>query len=102
MYDLCFLICGEELLDKIYKGDKFMEEIINNAKAIAGQYMNPLFIPEEEIIKANEEFFREQGIKEKQHDMIINMYKDHLPIETIAKYANLSILEVKKIIDEKE
>ena len=40
----------------------------------------------------------QEGIEKKQKEMILNMYKDNLPIETISKYANLSISKVEEII----
>ena len=40
----------------------------------------------------------QKGIEKKQKEMILNMYKDNLPIETISKYANLSISKVEEII----
>ncbi len=40
-----------------------------------------------------------QGIEQTRQEMIINMYNDKVPIETISKYSNLSIDEIKKIID---
>ena len=108
MYDLYFLICGNEKLE-IYKGDRFMEEIINNAKEVAGEVRVPLFASEEEVMKLDEEYIREQatkagmqkGILQNQREMILNFYKNNVPVEIIAKSANLSLDEVQKIIMEK-
>lgn len=41
----------------------------------------------------------EQGMEKKQEEMIISMYNDNLPLEKISKYANISVDEVKKIIE---
>ena len=43
----------------------------------------------------------QEGVLKKQTEMILNMYKEHVPEETIAKYAGISIDEVKKTINEK-
>ena len=42
---------------------------------------------------------KEEGIEEKKKEMIINMYKKSIPIETIASCAEISIEEVKSIIN---
>ena len=114
MYDLYFLICGENLLNEIYKGDRFMEEIIQNAKEIAYGTEEPIFKSEEEIMKLDEAFIREQsyhdgievgiqtGIQTGINKTIINMHKKKMPIKLIAEYTNLTIDEVKKIISKKE
>lgn len=42
----------------------------------------------------------EQGIISKQNEMIMNMYKDKLDIEVISKYADLTVEEVLKVIEQ--
>ena len=44
----------------------------------------------------------ERGSLEKQNEMVINMSKDNVNLELIAKYSNLTIEEVKKIIKEND
>ena len=41
-----------------------------------------------------------QGIAQKEREMIINMFNDKLPLKTIAKYANITIDEVKRTIND--
>ena len=41
----------------------------------------------------------EQGLQRKEKEVVINMYKDNLPIETISKYTNLSCEQVNQIIN---
>ena len=41
-----------------------------------------------------------QGIAQKEREMIINMFKDKLPLKTIAKYANITVDEVKRTIND--
>ncbi len=41
----------------------------------------------------------EQGIKQKENEIVISMHQNNLTEETIAKYVNLTVDEVKKIID---
>ena len=47
---LYFLICeNDKMLKDIYKGDKFMEEVVKEAKEIAGYFDADLYLPEETI-----------------------------------------------------
>ena len=41
----------------------------------------------------------EAGIEQSKKEIVISMYHDEVPLETIAKYTNLTINEIKKIID---
>ena len=45
-------------------------------------------------------FGEETGIEQTQKEMIIRMYKDNITLTKLAEYANLSVAEVKKIINE--
>ena len=40
------------------------------------------------------------GIEKTQKEMVINMYKDNVKLETIAKYSNLNVEEVERIIEQ--
>ena len=40
-----------------------------------------------------------EGRQEEKEQVIVNMYKDHLSLDIIAKYVNLSIDKVKAIIN---
>ena len=42
---------------------------------------------------------KDEGILQKQTEMILNMNKDGLPIETISKYSNLTVDKVNQIIN---
>ena len=55
-------VCDEENLDKAYMGDKFMENVINNAKEIAGEYKIPLYLPESEIRRLDREEAVNEGL----------------------------------------
>ncbi len=105
MYDLYFLICdNDELLNIIYQGDDFMCDIISNARQIAGREKLKLFLTEDDIIQKDEEFIRnesfENGIQEAKHETILNLLKKNMSLENISDVVNLSIDEVKKIINE--
>lgn len=98
-----------------------MKKVINESKEIARDLEIKLYFPltEEEIRKADEEYFINEGIKkgieqgieqgikqginegaaESKREIIINMYNDHMDINLISKYTNLQVEEVKKIID---
>ena len=116
MYDLYFLICdNDKLLDKIYKGDLFMENVIKNAREIAGKEKLTLFLTEDEIIKKDEDFIRsesydqgiqegiEQGIQEgilqNQISIINNLFAKKMSLKNISEIVNLSVNDVKKIIN---
>ena len=85
-----------------------------------------LYLTDEELMKQDQEFYfkkgkqegielgkqegielgKQEGIElgkqENKIEMIINLYHNRVSVETIAKSANLSIDEVKKIISEQE
>ena len=124
-YLLYIFVCGWNKLDQVYNGlykdDEFMKKVINESKEIARDLGIKLYFPltEEEIRKADEEYFINEGIKkgieqgieqgikqginegaaESKREIIINMYNDHMNINLISKYTNLQVEEVKKIID---
>ena len=105
-----------------------MSELMDEAKRISDDYEIKLYCrpSDEELRQMDEETYREEGFKngydsgydsgydtgyesgcdsgrkEKQHEIIINMHKDNVPIETIAKYVNLSCEDVIKVIEEEE
>ena len=106
---LYMFVCEETKLDEAYKGDTFMENVIDVAKAIADKKKIPLYLSESEIRRLDREEAVEEGyasgydsgkadgIEQKQTEMIINMYKDNLDLNVIAKYANTSVDNVKEI-----
>ena len=99
MKDLYFFTCDDnKKLDMVYKGDNLMEEIIKEAKEIAGIEKMNLYLTDEELMKQDQEFYFKKGKQENKIEMIINLYHNRVSVETIAKSANLSIDEVKKII----
>ena len=119
MKDLYFLSCGDnEKLDIVYGGDNLMEKIIDEAKKIANELELDLYATDEEFRRMDqEEYFNnglkegieqgikqgiEQGILQKQKELVINFYNNKVPIEVIAKSANLTTKEVKSIIDNKK
>ena len=102
---LYMFVCEETKLDEAYKGDTFMEEVIDVAKAIADKKKIPLYLSESEIRRLDREEAVEEGysvgkadgIEQNRTEMIINMYKDNLDLNVIAKYANTSVDNVKDI-----
>ena len=105
MKDLYFLICeNNNKLDVLYKGDVLMSEIIKESKKIAGIMDLDLYMSDEELLARDQEHNYQKGIEEgitkTKKEMILNMYNDKLSLDTISKYSNLSIDEVKKIINE--
>ena len=108
---LYMFVCEETKLDEAYKGDIFMEEVIDVAKAIADKKKIPLYLSESEIRRLDREEAVEEGysagkadgitlgIEQKQTEMIINMHEKNIDNKTIADVSNISIDEVKKIIE---
>ena len=100
-------VCEKENLDKAYRGDLFMEKVIKTAKEIAGREKIPLYLSEPEIRRLDREEAVEEGekigilkgIKQNRTEMIINMYNKNIDINTIAEVSNLSLKEVKQIIN---
>ena len=108
---LYFLICDDEnFLKELYKGDTFMEELMNESKKIAEDKLIDLYIPEDVIRKMDQELYIEQGYNngynsgsnEKQKEIILNLYHKNIPIDTISECTNLSINEVEKIVNDKK
>ena len=104
---LYMFVCEESKLEEAYKGDTFMEEVIDVAKAIADKKKIPLYLSESEIRRLDrEEAINEgydsgkaDGIEQNRTEMIINLYKNNVPINIISKSSGLSEDEVKKIIE---
>ena len=108
---LYFLICNnKEERDKVYKDDEFMEKVIKNAEEIAGRAQMPLFLSNEEITRLDMEYHQKvgfdkgvkQGIELNKHEMINNLYQNGVSLDLISKSSNLSIEEVKKILNDKK
>ena len=100
MYDLYFLICdNDKLLNTIYKGDLFMENIIKNAREIAGKDKLTLFLSEDEIIKKDEEFIRNESYEQIKISVIHNLVAKKMSLKDISEVVNLPIDEVKRIIN---
>ena len=95
MKDLYFLICGKEKLDIVYEGDdNLMKKIINEAKEIAGIEKMNLYLTDEEMIKNDQEYYKELG----QQELIIAFYKNGASLDLISKSSGLSIDKINKII----
>ena len=97
---LYFLVCqNKDEKKKVYEDDKFMEKVIKNAEEIAGKEKMSLYLSNDEITKLDQEYHQKTGRKEREEEIIVNMYNDHLPIKNIAKYTDLSTDEVQEIIN---
>lgn len=108
---LYFLICDDKELDKIYQGDEFMKKVVKEAREIAGLENLKLYFTEEEVLKYDNEIRYNEGYKEghdegiqegilqTKKEMVINFYNNKVPIEVMAKSANLSRDEVEAIIN---
>lgn len=108
MKDLYFLICGIDKLDIVYEGvDDFMKKIINEAKQIAGIEKMNLYLTDEEMIKNDQEYYKElgrqeglqEGRQEEQEKIIIALHNNGASLELISKSSGLSLDNIKRIID---
>ena len=97
---LYMFVCEEEKIKKAYEGDEFMEDVVNIAKAIAGKEKIPLYLSESEIRRLDREEAVNEGIKQKETEMIINLYNNGASIDLISKSSGLIVEEVQKIIKE--
>ena len=57
-----------------------------------------LYLSENEIRKLDREEAVNEGIEQNRMKMIINMYHDNFDLNIIAKYANITVDDVKEII----
>ena len=97
MNDLYFLICGSDKLDLVIeKSDKLMKDIIDESKKIAGFQKMNLYLTDEQMIENDRNHYKELG----RNEMIARMFEKNIDINTIAEISNLSIKEVKKIIEQ--
>ena len=102
MKDLYFFICDNKReLEFVYKGDNLMSEIIEESKKIAGIMDLDLYMSDEELLKMDQDHYYQKGIIETKKEMIINMYKANIDINKISECSNLSINEIKDIINNK-
>ena len=78
---------------------------MNNDEKLVTEYRT--WKEEEELInkaiinEVREDSFN-AGIEQGKKEMVLNLYKENIPLEVIAKCANLTIEEVKKIIDDNQ
>ena len=103
MKDLYFMSCSDnEKLDKVYGGDSLMEEIIDEAKKIAGTLELDLYATDEELREMDQEEYYQKGIHDTKREMVINMYNKNIDLKVISQIANLSLKEVENIINNKK
>ena len=103
MSDLYFLICGNEELDNLYERvDKHMKDIIDESKKIAGIEKMNLYLTDEEMMELDKKHYIEVGEEKNRREMIINMNKKKIDIQTISDISNLSYDDIQKIIKEEQ
>ena len=79
------MVSDEEMYGRYYNWKEEQEKLNNSIIA-------------EERDDAKKEGF-EQGIQKTKREIVLKMYNDNLPIETISNYTNLSLEEIKNIIN---
>ena len=103
---LYFLVCEKDMLEEVYKGDEFMEKVVKEAREIAGLDNLNLYFSEEEVQKMDMEESYEKGLNDgivqKEREMVINMFNKNISTELIAECANLTTREVNEIIGNNE
>ena len=107
--------CDKDVLYKLITrtSKKELKKIVDNEKELTNYYDKMDYLSHskeychmvwderiDENLKNQEVFYGgfQEGIQEKQKEMVINMYKDNLPIEKIAAYASISDDNVRDII----
>ena len=102
MKDLYFLTSDDEKrVNTIYEKDDIMKEIVDEAKQIAGIEKVNLYLTDEELLKQDQDYYFAKGIEETQKDVILNMVKKEMSLETISDIVNLPIDKVEQIIANK-
>ena len=99
-----FTINKKEELESLVKDEKLLKNYQNKLHRLSQdkEYCRMIWDDRlEENLRKHDEYAdgKNDGIEQKQNEMIINMYKDKLDINTISKYANISVSEVEDIID---
>ena len=108
-----FICNNKNILDYIYKGDKVMEKVREDAEVITRGlddilYYDPVMLEEQaneyERKIAREEGFNEgreegkkEGIKENQKEMIKNMLDKNMDLNLISDITKISIKEIEKM-----
>ena len=96
-------VCDENNLEEAYEGDTFMENVVKNAKEIAGESKIPLYLKESEVRRLDREEAvqegYEAGIEDNRREMVLNMYKKNYSIDIIVDATNLSIEQITEIIN---
>ena len=107
MRNLYFFISGSKRLEEFIRecdGDEFMKKVSKEVRKISGEENVIPYMTEEEMREFDKKYFskiaREEGRKEKQNEMIINLYKNNVSLDIISKSSGLSINEIKNIIKE--
>ena len=91
----------QEEMSRLMEMEGYKDMVVLNAKAERRLWEQNLYY--EGQVDGMEKGFEQgisRGVKKKQNEMILNMYKDNMPFNTIAKYANIAVSEVKSIIKE--
>ena len=109
------LLCAAMVVDKHEDFIKILEEVrtrpeikelmevvltdMNSNQEMYARY-NDWKEEEQKITRSIIAEEREDAIKSNQQEIVMNMYKDNCSLELISKYTNLTIDEIKKIINE--
>ena len=108
MKNLYVFVCGLNDLDKfvnVCDGDNFVEKIVKEVKKISGEEHIIPYMTEDEMREFDRQYYgkiyREEGRREKEREIIINMVNEHIDLEIISKISNLSFDEIRKIIENK-
>lgn len=104
LYEKLLLIFNEndnQLLKNLSKGDEIMEKYVKESKEaseqdeVIGMYDKELH--DERLRLAENDEYREKGFKEGIKETALKMLQDNLDLDTISKYTELSIEELKSL-----
>lgn len=110
---LYFFVCGIEKIDEFIEkinGDEFMEKIVKEVKKISGEENVIPYVSEDEMREIENKYYKDLfheegriiGREETKREMIIKMNNDNMPLKLISKYVDLSVDNIKKIINEEQ
>ena len=112
MKNLYIFICGKLKLNNLIEdGDEFMKDSVKEVQKILNMKEFDFYLTDEEILELDRQDMinelreevknevREESRKEKEHEMIIQLYKNGVSLDLISKSTDLSIREIQKIID---
>ena len=96
---LYIFVCNDkEVLEKIYKGDEIMKKVVEKVSTLTDDFANELYYDREEIINEySYDLGVEEGIEQRNIEIVKAMINENESIDKIIKYTGLTKEEVDEI-----